>query len=147
VVGDGRKAAGAADRQDAQRCAFELHLLRCGLQEGTVSTVVGKIEAMQCCPSRPLCHLRHNTVSCGDPGIDAGVIGKIEDGSDGELALECSYECEYDRGGVWQYCRQYLFRPYPYRHNDKVWEDNGCSDGNGRLKLRKNNYSWTLGMG
>ncbi len=38
----------------------------------------------------------------GDPGNDPGVIGHSEDGSDGELALECSYECECDRGGVWQ---------------------------------------------
>jgi hypothetical protein len=83
VMAEGRWGCGQAGRPTLR---FELHLLRCGLQEGTVSTVVGKIEAMQCCPSRPLCHLRHNTVSCGDPGVDAGVIGKIEDGSDGELA-------------------------------------------------------------
>lgn len=38
----------------------------------------------------------------GDTDIDAGVIGRFEGGSDGELARECSYEWECDRGGVWQ---------------------------------------------
>lgn len=46
-----------------------------------------------------MCHI---IAWCGDAGIDAGVIGKVEEGSEGEHALECSYECECDRGGVWQ---------------------------------------------
>ena len=33
--------------------------------------------------------------------MEIGVSGKIIDGSYGDPALECSNECECDRGGVW----------------------------------------------
>ena len=55
--------------------------------------------------------IRPQYIGCrGDSDIDAGVIGSIEGGSDGELALECSYECECDRGGVWQRACQCFIR-------------------------------------